>query len=96
MEAQVVLGPQGVQVVNKVICESVGRFDIISALLLEISTMIFRMLDPCTMQAVQLVSKRWYKIYHSDPMMKRILRRRVRQQIREKNLLARYGSVTQS
>ena len=66
------------------------RFDIISALPLEISTMIFRMLDPSGMQAALTVRRNWYHIYQSDPALGRIFRRRVRQKIRERQRLAKY------
>ena len=85
-------GLHGVCVVNKTDGDDEAKknFDIISALPLEISTTILRMLDPSTIQAAMLVSKRWYGIYRSDPMIERICRRRVRQQIRERNRFAKY------
>ena len=67
-----------------------GRFDIISALPLEISSMIFRMLDPSAMQAALTVRKNWYWIYQSDPALPVIFRRRVRRRIRERNRFAKY------
>ena len=66
------------------------RFDIISALPLEISSMIFRMLNPSAMKAALTVSKNWYWIYQSDPALPVIFRRRVRRRIREQNRFAKY------
>ncbi|KAL6954644.1 hypothetical protein U1Q18_043497 [Sarracenia purpurea var. burkii] len=66
------------------------KFDIISALPLEISTTIFRMLDPSAMKAALTVRRNWYHIYQSDSALRRIFRRRVRQRIRERQRLAKY------
>ena len=53
------------------------RFDIISALLVEISTSLFRMLDPTSMFAAMRVSRRWNELYRSDHPLRRELRRKV-------------------
>ncbi|KAL6954645.1 hypothetical protein U1Q18_043498 [Sarracenia purpurea var. burkii] len=66
------------------------KFDIISALPLEISTMIFRMLDPSAKKADLTVRRNWYHINQSDSALRRIFRRRVRQKIRERQRLAKY------
>ncbi|KAL6952581.1 hypothetical protein U1Q18_046555 [Sarracenia purpurea var. burkii] len=88
MATEYVFGPLGITRVNKAVTETENNFDIISALPLEISTMIFRLLDPAAMNAAMLVRKNWYSIYQSDPIIKRFLRRRVRRSTRERYRLA--------
>lgn len=63
-----------------------GRvFDIISALPVEISTSIFRMLDPTSMFSAMRVSKRWYRLYRADHPLRRALKNKVLER-RRKNM----------
>lgn len=59
------------------------KFDIISALPVEISTSIFRMLDPTSMMAAMQVSKRWHRLYRADRPLKRALKRKVLERRRQ-------------
>ena len=54
-----------------------GKFDIISALPVEISSSIFRMLDPSSMFASMRVSQRWYRLYRADRPLRRALKQKV-------------------
>lgn len=51
----------------------------ISALPREISTSIFRMLDPNSMHSAMRVCKNWNKLYREDRKLRRILRRKVQE-----------------
>ena len=53
------------------------NFDIISALPVEISTSIFRMLDPTSMFAAMRVSRRWYRLYRADRPLRHALKKKV-------------------
>lgn len=53
------------------------KFDITSALPVEISTSIFRMLDPTTMFAAMRVSKKWYRLYRADHPLRRALKNKI-------------------
>ncbi|XP_075227125.1 uncharacterized protein LOC142327724 [Lycorma delicatula] len=64
------------------------KFDIISKLPVEIVIMILRMLDGETLLRVRLVNKRWYDISKSD----RILRRKIRKHLKQKKI-ERVGPV---
>ena len=64
--------------------ESVGCwFDIISALPVEISSSIFRMLDPISMFAAMRVSRRWHRLYRADHPLRRALKKKVLEQHRK-------------
>ena len=69
------------------------KFDIISALPTEISTSILRMLDPASMYAAMRVSQTWNRLYRADRMLKRALRRKVREQREQKVLFIHNFSV---
>ena len=73
-----------------------GKFDIISALPTEISTSIFRLLDPASMHAAMAVSKHWNSLYRGDRMLRRSLRKKVRKQREERMLLIHNLSVRPS
>jgi len=53
------------------------NFDIISALPVEISTSIFRLLDPKSMFAAMRVSRRWYRLYRTDRLLRSALKKKV-------------------
>ena len=53
------------------------NFDIISALPVELSTSIFRMLDPPSMFAAMRVSRRWYRLYRADRPLRSALKKKV-------------------
>ena len=69
------------------------RFDIISMLPPEISTTIFRMLDPGSMHSSMQVCKTWYNLYRSDRPLRRTLRQKVREQKERRRLLIHNLSV---
>ena len=69
------------------------RFDIISMLPPEISTTIFRMLDPSSMHSSMQVCKTWYNLYRSDRPLRRTLRQKVREQKERRRLLIHNLSV---
>lgn len=59
-----------------------GRFDIIARLPQEISTTIFRMLDPASVLSEIRVRRRWYYLYESNPGLRRILKSQIRERAR--------------
>ena len=67
---------------SEVLLTESRNFDIISALPVEISTSIFRMLDPSSMMAAIQVSKRWYHLYRADRPLRRALKKKVLEQRR--------------
>ncbi|XKL62567.1 hypothetical protein PGB90_002403 [Kerria lacca] len=69
------------------VSENEIKFDVISNLPIEISTMIFRMLDPASMLAAMQVRKRWYTLYKCDMKLRRALREKLRRQRVQKNFL---------
>lgn len=72
------------------------QIDMISALPLEISTSIFRMLDPGSMHSAMRVCKTWYSLYRSDPQLRRTLRRQVRERKEQRLLLIHNLTVKRS
>jgi len=62
-----------------------GNFDIISNLPVEISTSIFRMLDPISMLAAMQVSSRWYRLYRDERPLRRALKKKVKER-RQRNV----------
>lgn len=57
--------------------------DIISAMPLEISTMIFRLLDDNAILATTRVCTSWYRINKSDPTLRRRVKRRAQNRKRK-------------
>lgn len=64
--------------------------DMISAMPPEISTTIFRMLDSDSMLAAQHVCTSWYKIFKSDTVLTRAMRRRVQKAQERKRKYDKY------
>ena len=69
------------------------RLDIISKLPVEILTSIFQLLDPSSMHSAMQVCQTWYQRYRSDPRLKRTLKRKVRQQRKQRLLFIHNFSV---
>ncbi|XKL62564.1 hypothetical protein PGB90_002407 [Kerria lacca] len=76
------------------VSENEIKFDVISNLPIEISTMIFRMLDPASMLAAMQVRKRWYTLYKCDMKLRRALREKLRRQRVQKKLFIHNFTVS--